>query len=65
MPVTRREVPAPGFVIVSGKRPPKDGEWFVQFRNGLVDEDFKRTPQGMNWIHNGGPWDICAVKRIG
>lgn len=65
MPVTRREVPAPGYRLISGKRTPTEGEYHVQFRNGLVDEDHKRTPGSMNWIHNGGAWDIVAVRRLG
>lgn len=63
MPVPFRDIPAPGFVIVSGKRAPQDGEWFVQYRNGLVDEDYKRMPDAMNWIHGGSDWDIVAVRR--
>lgn len=65
MPVPFRDIPAPGFVIVSGKRAPQDGEWFVQYRNGLVDEDHKRAPGQMNWIHTGHAFDIVAVKRVG
>ena len=64
MPVQRREIPAPGFVKVSGRSKPMDGEWFVQFRNGLVDEDYRRTPASMRWIHTGCDWDIVAVKRL-
>jgi len=67
MPVPRREVPAPGFVKVSGKRPPPDGEWLVQYGNGLVGEEV-RTRAQMKWVWAGfepGDWDIVAVKQVG
>lgn len=59
-----REVPAPGFRLVSGKRsPPDDGkEYTVQFRNGYVDDKHKYTAKQLVWIHDGGPFDIVAVK---
>lgn len=65
MPCAAKPIPAPGYRLISGKRKPTEGEYHVQFRNGLVDEDFKRTPGSMNWIHDGSDWDICAVKRVG
>jgi len=37
----------------------------VQYRNGLVDEDYRRTPASMRWIHTGCDWDIVAVRRVG
>ena len=64
MPSPTKPIPALGFTLISGKRAPTDGEYFCQFRNGLVDEDFKRTPQSMRWVHDGGDWDIVAVKRV-
>jgi hypothetical protein len=67
MPVSRRDIPAPGFVKVSGKRPPQDGEWLVQYGNGLVDEQ-PRTRAQMKWVWAGfepHAWDIVAVRRVG
>lgn len=51
--------------MVSGRNKPMDGEYHVQFRNGLVDEDYHRTPASMRWIHTGCDWDIVAVRRVG
>lgn len=65
MPVPTKPIPADGFVMISGKRKPMDGEYHVQFRNGLVDEDYRRTPASMRWIHIGCDWDIVSVKRVG
>ena len=64
MPVDFKPIPAPGFVKVSGKRPPKDGEWFVQSRNGLVWEERAYAPDQLVWLHTGSDWDIVAVKRV-
>lgn len=64
MPVPTKPIPADGYQLVSGRQKPMDGEYFCQFRNGLVDEDYRRTPASMRWIHNGSDWDIVAVKRL-
>jgi hypothetical protein len=65
MPVYAKPIPAPGFKVISGKRKPTDGEYFCQFRNGLIDEDHKRTPGSMVWLHTGSDWDIVAVRKVG
>lgn len=58
-------IPAEGFKLVSGKRGPKDTgkEYQVQFRgNGYVDRKHTYTAKQMSWIHDGGPWDVVAVR---
>ena len=65
MPVETKPIPAPGYRLISGKRAPPEGEYMVQYRNGLVDEDYRRTPASMRWIHTGCDWDIVAVRRVG
>jgi hypothetical protein len=32
------------------------------FRNGFVDWKTSYTAGQMNWIHDGGAWDIIAVR---
>ena len=62
--MARREIPALGFQIVSGKRnPPKDEKWYVQFRGGYVDEKHSYSAEQLRWKHNGSEWDVVAVKK--
>lgn len=58
-------IPAPGFTRVSGKQGPKEGEYMAQFRNSWIDIHGTYGPRKGVWVHDGGPWDIVAVKRIG
>jgi hypothetical protein len=64
MPVPISPIPAPGFKLVSGKSKPTEGEYHVQFRNSLVDEEHVRRPDSLRWIHIGCAWDVVAVKRL-
>lgn len=60
------DIPAPGFRTISGKRNPPDGEgvkYWVQCRNGWVDELGPWPVRGPRWTHNGSDWDIVAVRR--
>ena len=60
-----REIPAPGFRLVSGKRSPPKGEqqYFIQLRNGFADERISYLPSQLRWIHDGGSGDIVAVRE--
>lgn len=57
-------IPAAGFKVISGKRsPPDDGRKYqVQFRNGYVDRKHEYTAGQLVWKHDGGCWDVVAVK---
>lgn len=71
--MSRREIPAPGFQLVSGKRnPPKDwSKVWVQIRNGIVDEQAPWPIVGPRWkwaFDDEGkpiphPGDVVAVRR--
>ena len=68
MPCPTKPIPAPGFVRISGKRKSTEGEYYVQFGNGLVDEDHIRTPSSMVWIwakDEPHAFDVVAVRRVG
>ena len=61
----KRDIPAPGYQLVSGKRaPPADWQkvW-VQLRNGWCDMHGPWPVAGTVWKHDGGAGDIVAVKR--
>ena len=62
--MTGNKIP-PGFTPISGKRsPPKgDTKYEVIFRNGFVDRTGYTASQ-LVWIHDGGSWDVVAVKAI-
>lgn len=55
-----------GFRPVSGKRSPPKGErkYEVQFRNGFIDRT-GYTANQLVWVHDGGSWDVVAVKVVG
>ena len=62
----------PGFRPISGKRrpPQSDKEYIVAFRrlNDSPFIDWNRTytrDQIENWTHDGGSWDVLAVKEAG
>lgn len=55
----------PGFRLVSGKRGPKDGTWFIKLRMGFWSEQYSYTPEQLRWKHDGSAGDIVAVKRAG
>lgn len=59
-----REIPAPGFKLVSGKRsPPKDDKLYtIQLRNGWCDIKHQYTASQLRWIHDGSSGDIVAIK---
>ena len=59
----KKEIPAPGFTMVSGKQGPAEGEWWVQLRNGWVDELGTWPAKGPRWKHDGSPHDIVAVRK--
>lgn len=59
-----KPIPAPGFVMISGKRKPNEGTYNVQFRNGWICKQQAYGPGQMNWIHDGGPWDVVAVQKV-
>lgn len=59
-------MPAPGFRLVSGKRGPAGGEkYWVQLRNGWVDELGPWPANGPRWTHDGGEFDVVAVMPVG
>lgn len=63
-----KEVPAPGYRPISGKRAPKQGEkYWVQFRNGWCDLHGPYPSKGPRWRWESKPndWDIVAVRRDG
>ncbi len=35
----------------------------IQFRNGYAPQSASYTANQLVWIHDGGPWDIVAVKE--
>jgi hypothetical protein len=54
----------PGFRLISGKRSPPltDKEYTVMFRNGFIDWRTTYRADQLNWKHDGGSWDVIAVK---
>ena len=58
-------IPAPGFREITGKRnpPAKAKGYWVQCRNGWVDELGPWPARGPRWIHTGDDWDVVAVKE--
>lgn len=60
----KKEIPAPGFAKVSGEQGPTEGDWWVQLRNGWVDELGPWPAKGPRWKHDGSQFDIVAVKRV-
>ena len=61
-----REIPAPGYQLISGKRKPPASmgtHLFCQLRNGWCDP----TPWPIatsRWVHDGSEGDIVAVKKL-
>lgn len=56
----------PGFQLISGKRsPPKnDQRYEVMFRNGYIDDKHTYRADQLNWIHDGGSFDVIAVRKV-
>lgn len=60
----------PGFTLVSGKRRPPnpDQEYEVMFRRKNAEPyiDTKHTYRAdqLNWIHDGGSFDVIAVRKV-
>ena len=53
----------PGFHPWPGKRRPRtEGPFHIMLRNGFVDAKHAYTRDQLNWIHEGHPGDIVAVK---
>lgn len=61
-----REIPAPGYTLISGKRipPPSMGDsLYCQLRNGwCCSTAWPVSTQ--DWIHTGSDGDIIAVRRV-
>ena len=63
-----REIPAPGYRLISGKRNPPETVhgYFVQIRNGHVSEDRPWPARGggvrWKWDEEHHPGDVVAVK---
>ena len=55
-----------GFTPISGKRnPPKsEQKYHVMFRNGFIDQNTAYTASQLVWIHDGGSWDVVAIKPV-
>lgn len=60
-------IPAPGFRKISGKRNPPDNAkgYFVQLRNGMVDDLGPWPAKGVRWKWGEklDPFDVVAVKE--
>lgn len=69
MTLPASKIPAPGFVRISGERPPPDktAKWIVQFRNGWIDAQHTYTADQIRWKHHEPPcaWDVVAVRKVG
>lgn len=66
----KHEVPAPGYVRISGKRKPPASMgthlWCI-IRGGENGPVIAKDPWPVhtcNWIHDGGAGDIIAIKRV-
>lgn len=61
----------PGFRLVSGKQGPrsKDKEYIVAFRRlndtPFIDWHRTYTRDQLVWVHDGGSFDVLAVKEAG
>tara|TARA_R110000868_G_scaffold216314_1_gene466418 strand:+ start:86 stop:295 length:210 start_codon:yes stop_codon:yes gene_type:complete len=61
----------PGFRLVSGKQGPrsKDKEYIVAFRikgeQPFIDWKTTYTRDQLVWVHDGGSFDVIAVKEAG
>lgn len=62
----QREIPAPGYVRISGKRPPPPEfgtHLYCQLRNGFCDP----TPWPIattRWIWDNTAGDVVAIRRV-
>lgn len=65
MSLPTEPIPAPGFKTISGKRKPpaNDQRYEIQFRNGYVDRKHSYTAEQLVWLHDGGPFDVVAVRE--
>lgn len=71
-----KPIPAPGYKRISGRRNPPRGDgdkrYFVQYRNGIIDERYTlpaRTERGLQtqwkWPQDSDwAFDIVAVKEV-
>jgi hypothetical protein len=61
-----RDIPATGFTIISGTRPPPPS-WgeslWCQLRTGWVDEFAPWPVSTTRWIHDGTAGDVVAVRK--
>ena len=59
------EIPAKGFVKISGTRnPPDDGSlYMIQLRTGFCDLQHRYTAKQLIWIHDGSSGDVVAVRK--
>lgn len=59
----------PGFRFVSGKQAPRDKskEYTVMFRRigqePFIDWGRTYTAAQLVWVHDGGSWDVIAVRE--
>ena len=49
----------------SGKSGPREGKFWVQLRSGWIDHLGPWPARGPRWEHDGGAFDVVAVKREG
>jgi len=59
-------IPADGFTLISGKRPPPPAwgeKLWCQLRTGWVDRFGPWPVKTTRWIHDGSAGDVVAVKR--
>lgn len=69
----KRDIPAPGFRLTTGKRNPPAGDgakYWVQLGCGWVDElaPWPASGGGVVWKWKGdspGDWEVAAVRRDG
>ncbi len=63
----RHPIPAPGFVLISGKRKPPASMGtmlWCQLRNGFVDEAGPWPVATTRWVHDGTTGDVVAVRKV-
>lgn len=55
----------PGFRRVSGKRKPPDADkrYYIQLRQGFVDERNSYTRDQLVWIWDGSAGDVVAIRE--
>lgn len=61
----------PGFIVIPGDRKPrkKDKEYIVAFLRlndtPFIDWHRTYTRDQLVWVHDGGSFDVLAVKEVG